>query len=87
MNTLLLLRKIKGVACKNHPFNIPALVGIHAKVVAYLTLPKTQIKVERFFVKTLKFPTYKKSPHNRDMFLDIPNPTFRVQKQSQLCLN
>jgi hypothetical protein len=35
MNTLLLLRKIKGVACKNYPFNIPALVGIHAKVVAY----------------------------------------------------
>ena len=45
-----------------------------------LTLPKTQTKVERFFVKTLKFPTYKKPPHNRDMFLDIPNPTFRVQK-------
>jgi len=61
MNTLLLLRKIKGVAYKNYPFNIPALVGIHAKVVAYLSLPKTQIKVERFFVKTLKFPTYKKT--------------------------
>ena len=28
-------QKIKGIACKNYPFNIPALVGIHAKVVAY----------------------------------------------------
>ena len=28
-------QKIKGIACKDHPFNIPALVGIHAKVVAY----------------------------------------------------
>jgi hypothetical protein len=24
-----------------------------------------------FFVKNVRFPVYKKSPHNRDLFLDI----------------